>query len=62
MKKIKLGLIVPKIKLANTKYNTESITKDVKDAIENGAKINAELLETIRLINTTLYGLKGERE
>ncbi|MBQ6860849.1 MAG: NAD(+) synthase [Clostridia bacterium] len=39
MKKIKLGLIVPKIKLANTKYNTESITKDVKDAIENGAKI-----------------------
>lgn len=39
MKKIKLGLIVPKIKLANTKYNTESITKDLKDAIENGAKI-----------------------
>lgn len=30
--------------------------------IENGANIDAELLETIRLINTTLYGLKGECE
>ena len=30
--------------------------------IENGAEINAELLETIQLINTTLYGLKGECE
>ncbi len=39
MKKLKLGLIVPKIKLANTKYNAESIIKDVKDAIQNGAKI-----------------------
>lgn len=28
--------------------------------IENGANIDTELLETIRLINTTLYGLKGE--
>jgi len=30
--------------------------------IENGANIDTELLETIRLINTTLYGLKGEYE
>ena len=28
--------------------------------IENGANIDTELLETIRLINTKLYGLKGE--
>ena len=28
--------------------------------IENGANIDTELLETIHLINTTLYGLKGE--
>jgi hypothetical protein len=28
--------------------------------IENGANIDTELLETIRLINITLYGLKGE--
>ncbi|MBR5513946.1 MAG: hypothetical protein IKV85_08195 [Ruminococcus sp.] len=30
--------------------------------IKNGANIDAELLETIRLINITLYGLKGEYE
>lgn len=30
--------------------------------IENGANIDTELLETIRLINITLYGLKGEDE
>lgn len=28
--------------------------------IENGANIDTELLETICLINITLYGLKGE--
>ena len=28
--------------------------------IENGANIDPELLETIRFITTTLYGLKGE--
>ncbi len=39
MKKIKLGLLVPKIKLANVKFNTESIINDIKDAIANGAKI-----------------------
>ena len=30
--------------------------------IENGANIDTELLETICLINITLYGLKGECE
>ncbi|MBQ5319829.1 MAG: hypothetical protein IKL70_06780 [Oscillospiraceae bacterium] len=43
------------------KINLEMVLSELK-RIENGAKINAELLETIRLINTTLYGLKGERE
>lgn len=39
--------------------NLEMVLSELK-RIENGAEINAELLETIRLINTTLYGLKGE--
>ena len=43
------------------KINLEMVLSELK-RIENGAKINAELLETIRLINTTLYGLKGEYE
>ena len=43
------------------KVNLEMVLSELK-RIENGAKINAELLETIRLINTTLYGLKGECE
>ena len=43
------------------KANLEMVLSELK-RIENGAEINAELLETIRLINTTLYGLKGERE
>lgn len=30
--------------------------------IENGGKADGDLLETIRLINTTLYGMKGEDE
>ena len=38
------------------KINLEMVLSELK-RIENGAKINAELLETIRLINTTLYGL-----
>ena len=43
------------------KVNLEMVLSELKQ-IENGAEINAELLETIRLINTTLYGLKGECE
>ena len=43
------------------KINLEMVLSELK-RIENGAKINAELLETIRLINTTLNGLKGECE
>ena len=43
------------------KVNLEMVLSELK-CIENGAEINAELLETIRLINTTLYGLKGECE
>ena len=43
------------------KINLEMVLSELK-RIEDGAKINAELLETIRLINTTLYGLKGECE
>ena len=43
------------------KINLEMVLSELKH-IENGAEINAELLETIRLINTTLYGLKGECE
>ena len=43
------------------KVNLEMVLSELK-RIENGAEINTELLETIRLINTTLYGLKGERE
>ena len=43
------------------KINLEMVLSELK-RIENGAEINAELLETIQLINTTLYGLKGERE
>ena len=43
------------------KVHLEMVLSELK-RIENGAEINAELLETIRLINTTLYGLKGERE
>lgn len=43
------------------RVNLEMVLSELK-RIENGAEINAELLETIRLINTTLYGLKGECE
>lgn len=43
------------------KINLEMVLSELK-RIESGAEINAELLETIRLINTTLYGLKGECE
>ena len=43
------------------KINLEMVLSELK-RIENGAEIDAELLETIRLINTTLYGLKGECE
>jgi len=43
------------------KINLEMVLSELK-RIENGAEINAELLETIRLINTTLNGLKGECE
>ena len=43
------------------KINLEMVLSELK-RIENGAEINTELLETIRLINTTLYGLKGECE
>ena len=43
------------------KINLEIVLSELK-RIENGAKIDAELLETIQLINTTLYGLKGECE
>lgn len=43
------------------KINLEMVLSELK-RIEDGAKINTELLETIRLINTTLYGLKGECE
>ena len=43
------------------KVNLEMVLSELK-RIESGAEINAELLETIRLINTTLYGLKGECE
>ena len=43
------------------KINLEMVLSELK-RIENSAEINAELLETIRLINTTLYGLKGECE
>ena len=43
------------------KINLEMVLSELK-RIENGAKINAELLETKRLNNTTLYGMKGERE
>ena len=43
------------------KINLEMVLSELK-RIENGAKIDAELLETIRLINTTLYDLKGECE
>lgn len=43
------------------KLNLEMVLSELK-RIESGAKIDAELLETIRLINITLYGLKGECE
>ena len=43
------------------KVNLEMVLSELK-RIENGAKIDAELIETIQLINTTLYGLKGECE
>lgn len=43
------------------KVNLEMVLSELK-RIENGAEINSELLETIQLINTTLYGLKGECE
>ncbi len=43
------------------KINLEMVLSELK-RIESGAKIDAELLETIQLINTTLYGLKGECE
>ena len=43
------------------KVNLEMVLSELK-RIENGAKIDAQLLETIQLINTTLYGLKGECE
>lgn len=43
------------------KINLEMVLSELK-RIENGTKIDTELLETIQLINTTLYGLKGECE
>ncbi len=43
------------------KINLEMVLSELK-RIDNGTKIDTELLETIRLINTTLYGLKGECE
>ena len=43
------------------KVNLQMVLSELK-RIENGAEINAELLETIQLINTTLYGLIGECE
>jgi len=43
------------------KVNLEMVLSELK-RIESGAEINAELLETIQLINTTLNGLKGECE
>lgn len=43
------------------KINLEMVLSELK-RIENGAEINAELIETMQLINTTLYGLKGECE
>ena len=43
------------------KVNLEMVLSELK-RIDNGTKIDTELLETIRLINTTLYGLKGECE
>ena len=43
------------------KINLEMVLSELK-RIESGANTDAELLETIRLINTTLYGLKGECE
>lgn len=43
------------------KVNLEMVLSELK-RIEDGAEIDAELLETIQLINTTLYGLKGECE
>ena len=43
------------------KVNLEMVLSELK-RIENGVEINAELLETIQLINTTLNGLKGEYE
>ena len=42
--------------------NPEIAIKHALNMVENGAEINAELLETIQLINTTLYGMKGECE
>lgn len=45
----------------NLKIHLEAVLSELK-RIENGAKVDDELLETIRLINTTLYGLKGECE
>ncbi len=43
------------------KINLEMVLSELK-RIDNGTKIDTELLETIRLINITLYGLKGECE
>ena len=43
------------------KINLEMVLSELK-RIDNGTKIDTELLETIQLINTTLYGLKGECE
>lgn len=43
------------------KINLEMVLSELK-RIDNGTKIDTELLETMRLINTTLYGLKGECE
>ena len=40
------------------KNQLEAVLEELK-RINNGS-VNDELLETIRLINTTLYGIKGE--
>ncbi len=39
----------------------EAVLEELR-RIENGSEITDELLETIRLINRTLYGMKGESE
>lgn len=52
--------VLPNPKVYKALKNQLSVVLDELTRIENGNSVDSELLEVIRLINTTLNGMKGE--